>query len=57
MSPVVEKERELSEYLEEWVAARYGEWNDIYRAVNRDKYSGIYLLESGDKLLQLLYDM
>ena len=57
MSPVVEKERELSEYLEEWVAARYGEWNDIYRAVNRDKYSGIYLLESGDKLLQLLYDI
>jgi hypothetical protein len=57
MSPVVEKERELSEYLEEWVAARYGEWNDIYRAVNRDKYSGIYLLVSGDKLLQLLYGM
>ena len=32
MSPIVEKERELSDYLEEWVAARYGEWNDIYRA-------------------------
>jgi len=57
MSPVVEKERELSEYLEEWVAARYGEWNDIYRATNRDRHTGIYRLESGDKLLQLLYDI
>ena len=57
MSPVVEKERELSDYLEEWVAARYGEWNDIYRATNRDRHTGIYRLESGDKLLQLLYDI
>lgn len=57
MSPIVEKERELSDYLEEWVAARYGEWNDIYRATNRDRHTGIYRLESGDKLLQLLYDI
>lgn len=57
MSSIVKKERELSEYLEEWVAARYGEWNDIYRSVNRDRHTGIYLLKSGDKLLQLLCDI
>lgn len=27
MHPIVEKERELSAYLEEWIMARYGEWN------------------------------
>ncbi len=57
MSPIVEKERELSEYLEEWYNARFEEWNDIYRAVHRDRHTGIYLLNSGDKLLQLLYDI
>ena len=57
MSPIVEKERELSEYLEEWIAARYEEWNDFYRAVNRDRHTGIYRLESGSDLLQLLYDI
>lgn len=57
MSPIVEKERELSEYLEEWFNARFGEWNDIYRAVSRDRHTGIYHLKSGDRLLQLLYDI
>lgn len=57
MSPIVEKERELSLYLEEWASARYGEWNDFYRSTNRDRHTGIYLLESGNELLQLLYDI
>lgn len=57
MHPIVEKERELSEYLEEWTNARFGDWDYIYKAVNRDKHTGIYLLKSGDELLQLLYDI
>lgn len=57
MKPIVEKERELSKYLEEWVATRHVEWNDIYDAINRDRRTGIYRLKSGDQLLQLLYDI
>lgn len=57
MKPIVEKERELSKYLKEWVAARYVNWNDIYAAINRDRRIGIYRLKSGDQLLQLLYDI
>lgn len=57
MSPIVEKERELSLYLEEWASARYGEWNDFYRSTNRDRHTGIYRLKCGNELLQLLYDI
>lgn len=57
MSPTVEKEKELSEYLEEWIKARYKVWFEIYHAANQNRRNGIYLLESGDKLLQLLYDI
>ena len=57
MSPIIEKERDLSEYLEEWINARFEKWNDIYRAVCRDRHTGIYQLISGDELLQLLYDI
>ena len=57
MSPIVEKESELSLYLEEWASARYGEWNDIYRSTNSDRHNGIYRLKCGNELLQLLYDI
>ena len=57
MSPIVEKERELSEYIEEWISARYEEWYYIYTAINRDRQTGIYRLKLGDQLLQLLYDI
>ncbi len=57
MHPIVEKERELSAYLEEWVTARYGEWNIFYHATSKDRRTGIYLLESGDRLLNLLNDI
>ena len=57
MNPIVEKERELSEYLEEWISTRYSEWHFIYQAVNRDRLTGIYRLKSGDSLLQLFYDI
>lgn len=57
MHPIVEKERELSAYLEEWLTARYGEWNSFYHATNQDRRAGIYLLESGARLLDLLNDI
>ena len=57
MHPIVKKERELSAYLEEWVTARYSIWNDFYRATSQDRRTGIYLLDSGHKLLDLLNDI
>ena len=54
MNPIVEKERELSNYLEEWFAARFREWNEIYTNIYRDRRTGIYRLRSGNELLQLL---
>lgn len=57
MSPIIEKERELSLYLEEWIVSRYREWNDFYHTTNRDKRNGIYRLESGERLMDLLDDI
>lgn len=57
MHSIVEKERELSAYLEEWVTARYGNWNSFYHATCQDRKTGIYLLESGPRLLDLLNDI
>lgn len=54
MNPIVEKERELSNYLEEWFAARFREWNETYTNIYRDRRTGIYRLKSGNELLQLL---
>ncbi len=45
MGTIVEKERELSEYLEEWVAARFGEWTEIYHGINSNRRTGIYRLK------------
>ena len=57
MGTIVEKERELSEYLEEWVAARFGEWTEIYHGINSNRRTGIYRLKFGEQLHQLLYDI
>lgn len=57
MHPIVEKEKELSSYLEEWIDSRYEEWHDIYQATNRDRQYGIYRLKSGSELHQLFYDI
>lgn len=57
MHPLVEKEKELSAYLEEWVKARYSTWNCFYHATSQDRRNGIYLLESGEGLLDLLNDI
>lgn len=57
MHPIVEKEKELSIYLEEWITARYSEWEDFYHVTVQEKRTGIYLLESGDQLMNLLDDI
>lgn len=57
MHPTIEKERELSAYIEEWVAARYSEWMDFYHTTIRDKATGIYQLKQGNELMDLLDDI
>ncbi len=57
MSPIVEKERELSIYLEEWITARYTDWKDFYLITNEERRNGIYRLKSGTELMNLLNDI
>lgn len=57
MHPIVEKEKELSLYLEEWISSRYKEWNMFYHSINQNKINGIYLLKSGERLMDLLDDI
>lgn len=57
MQSVVEKERELSLYLEEWISARYSEWDDFYHVTVREKSTGIYRLVDGNLLMDLLDDI
>lgn len=57
MHPIIEKERELSLYLEEWISARYNDWNMFYHSITQNKIHGIYLLKSGDQLMDLLDDI
>lgn len=57
MHPIVEKERELSLYLEEWVSGRYKDWSMFYHSTNQNKRNGIYQLKSGEQLMDLLDDI
>ena len=57
MHHIVEKEKELSLYLEEWITARYSDWNMFYHSTNQNKRNGIYLLKSGERLMDLLDDI
>lgn len=57
MYPIVEKEKELSLYLEEWISARYKGWNMFYNSANQNKRNGIYRLKSGERLMDLLDDI
>lgn len=54
---MVEKEKELSLYIEEWITARYSDWNMFYHSTNQNKRNGIYLLKSGARLMDLLDDI
>lgn len=50
-------ERELSNYLDEWVLSRYGKWNELYRDINQYRHTGIYLLKRGNELLDFLFSV
>ena len=51
---MTERERKLSNYLDEWVLSRYGKWNELYRDINQYRRTGIYLLKHGYELLDFL---
>lgn len=57
MNKIVEKERELSMYLEEWVSARYTDWDMFYHSTCQTRRTGIYLLKSGTELMDFLNDI
>jgi len=47
-------ERELSEYVSEWIDARWQKWSLNYEAIRRDRRTGIYSLNQGGELLDYL---
>lgn len=51
---IKELEKELSEYISEWLDARWENWHFIYKSIHRDRRNGIYRLKQGDKLLDYL---
>ena len=44
-------ENELSEYVSEWLDARWQHWFFVYKSIHRDRRTGIYKLKQGEKLL------
>lgn len=54
---MTERERELSNYLDEWLLSRYGKWNELYRDINQYRRTGIYLLKHGNELLDFLFSV
>lgn len=53
----IDKELELSKCLEEWVNSHCAEWNSFYHDVSQNRRNGIYLLEEGIDLMDLLDDI
>lgn len=47
-------EIELSEYVNEWLDARWQHWSLINTSIHRDRRTGIYRLKQGEKLLDYL---
>lgn len=47
-------ENELSEYVSEWLAARWQHWSFVNTSIHRDRRTGIYRLKQGEKLLDYL---
>ena len=47
-------ENELSEYVSEWLDARWQHWSYVYKSIHRDRRTGIYSLNQGGKLLDYL---
>lgn len=51
---ITKLERELSEFVREWIDARWQKWSLNYEAIRRDRRTGIYSLNQGGKLLDYL---
>ena len=51
---IMKLERELSEFVSEWIDARWQKWFLNYEAIRRDRRTGIYSLNQGGKLLDYL---
>ena len=51
---IMKLERELSEFVREWIDARWQKWSLNYDAIRRDRRTGIYSLNHGGKLLDYL---
>lgn len=51
---ITKLERELSEYISEWIDARWQQWSLNYDAIRRDRRTGIYSLNQDGKLLDYL---
>lgn len=51
---ITKLERELSEYVSEWIDARWQQWSLNYDAIRRDRRTGIYSLNQDGKLLDYL---
>lgn len=47
-------ENELSEYVSEWLDARWKHWSYVYKSIRRDRRTGIYSLNQGGELLDYL---
>ena len=56
-NPTIQKEEQLSSYLEEWINSRYPDWHDFYQSEYPYRRQGIYLLKNGEGLLDLLNDI
>lgn len=50
----LERELQLSKYLEEWVNNHFGDWNLFYYDVVQNQANGIRLLKDSDRLIDLL---
>ena len=48
---ITKLERELSEFVREWIDARWQKWSLNYDVIRRDRRTGIYSLNHGGKLL------
>lgn len=53
----VDKEKELNDYIREWIDARYCDWSTFYHDVQINKRSGIYLLNRGCELFDFLFNI
>lgn len=57
MGKFVSDEESLCRYVESWYSARVDDWNIIYYGIHRNKHTGIYLHEDGNKILDVLNDI